>query len=44
VHRYDRRFGGTGTIVTLRDDRAFTAAHCIAAVDGAPGVVLDAVG
>jgi hypothetical protein len=44
VHRYDRRFGGTGTIVTLRDGRAFTAAHCIAAVDGASGVVLDAAG
>ena len=38
--RYDRRFGGVGTIVTLDDGRAFTAAHCLAAVDGRPGVVI----
>jgi hypothetical protein len=44
VHRYPRRFGGVGTIVTLRDGRAFTAAHCIAEVDGAPGVGLQALG
>jgi hypothetical protein len=44
VHRYPRRFGGVGTIVTLRDGRAVTAAHCIAAADGTPGVLIDAVG
>ena len=38
--RYDRRFGGAGTIVTLDDGRAFTAAHCLAAVDRGPGVVI----
>lgn len=40
LHRCHRRFGGTGTIVTLADGRAFTAAHCLAAVDGARGVVV----
>lgn len=38
--RYRRRFGGEGTIVTLADGRAFTAAHCLAAVDGRPGTVV----
>ena len=38
--RYPRRFGGEGTIVSLADGRAFTAAHCVAAVDGRPGTVL----
>ncbi len=38
--RYHRRFGGEGTIVTLADGRAFTAAHCLAAVDGRPGAVV----
>lgn len=38
--RYARRFGGTGTVVTLDDGRAFTAAHCIAAVDGRRGTVI----
>ena len=38
--RYERRFGGAGTIVTLADGRAFTAAHCVAAVDGHRGTVL----
>lgn len=37
LSRYLRRFGGEGTIVTLADGRAFTAAHCLAAVDGRPG-------
>lgn len=32
--RYGRRFGGEGTIVTLADGCACTAAHCVAAVDG----------
>lgn len=36
--RYRRRFGGTGTIVTLADGRACTAAHCVAAADGRRGV------
>lgn len=36
--RYRRRFGGTGTIVTLADGCACTAAHCVAAVDGRRGV------
>jgi hypothetical protein len=40
LHRYGRRFGGSGTIVTLADGRAFTAAHCLAPVDGTPGVVI----
>ncbi len=40
LHRYGHRFGGIGTIVTLDDGRAFTAAHCVAAVDGSRGVVL----
>lgn len=40
LHRSHHRFGGTGTIVTLADGRAFTAAHCLAAVDGARGVVV----
>ncbi|MGE0816552.1 MAG: hypothetical protein AB7O28_18190 [Vicinamibacterales bacterium] len=44
MNRYHRRFGGTGTIVTLGDGRAFTAAHCLAAVDGRPGTEIDAVG
>ncbi|MEZ5288901.1 MAG: hypothetical protein R2712_29685 [Vicinamibacterales bacterium] len=44
MHRYHRRFGGIGTIVTLCDGRAFTAAHCLAAVDGRPGTVIEAVG
>jgi hypothetical protein len=38
--RYHRRFGGEGTIVTLDDGRAFTAAHCLAAYDGRPGTVV----
>ncbi len=38
--RYARRFGGEGTIVSLADGRAFTAAHCVAAVDGCPGTVI----
>lgn len=38
--RYQRRFGGEGTIVSLADGRAFTAAHCVAAVDGRPGTVV----
>lgn len=38
--RYHRRFGGEGTIVTLADGRAFTAAHCLAAVDGRSGAVV----
>ena len=42
LQRYHRRFGGIGTIVTLADGRAFTAAHCLAAVDGSPGVVIGA--
>ncbi len=40
LHRYHRRFGGTGTIVALDDGHAVTAAHCLAAVDGARGVVI----
>jgi hypothetical protein len=40
LHRYHHRFGGIGTVVTLDDGRAFTAAHCVAAVDGRPGVVI----
>jgi Trypsin-like peptidase domain len=44
TRRYHRRFGGTGTIVALGDGRAFTAAHCIAAVDGRPGTSIDASG
>lgn len=40
LQRYRRRFGGVGTIVTLEDGRAFTAAHCLALVDGTPGVVI----
>lgn len=42
LSRYLRRFGGAGTIVTLDDGRAFTAAHCIAAVDGRPGTLVAA--
>ena len=42
LSRYLRRFGGEGTIVTLADGRAFTAAHCIAAVDGRPGRLIAA--
>lgn len=42
--RYPRRFGGEGTIVSLDDGRAFTAAHCVAAVDGRPGTVVVAAG
>lgn len=38
--RYQHRFGGEGTIVTLVDGRAFTAAHCLAAVDGRPGTIV----
>jgi len=38
--RYHRRFGGEGTIVALADGRAFTAAHCLAAVDGRQGTVV----
>lgn len=38
--RYHRRFGGEATIVTLADGRAFTAAHCLAAVDGRRGTVV----
>ena len=41
--RYERRFGGAGTIVTLADGSAFTAAHCVAAVDGRRGTVLAGV-
>lgn len=40
LSRYRRRFSGEGTIVTLADGRAFTAAHCLAAVDGRPGAVV----
>ncbi|MEP7119077.1 MAG: hypothetical protein ABI880_15930 [Acidobacteriota bacterium] len=40
LDRYQRRFGGLGTIVTLENGRAFTAAHCLAKVDGTPGVIL----
>lgn len=40
LHRYHRRFGGSGTIVTFADGRALTAAHCLAAVDGRRGVVV----
>jgi len=40
LHRYHRRFGGTGTVFTLGDGRAFTAAHCLAAVDGRRGVIV----
>ena len=42
--RYQRRFGGEGTIVSLDDGRAFTAAHCVAAADGRAGTVLVAAG
>jgi Trypsin-like peptidase domain len=42
--RYQRRFGGEGTIVSLADGRAFTAAHCVAAADGGAGTVLVAWG
>jgi hypothetical protein len=42
LSRYLRRFGGEGTVVTLADGRAFTAAHCIAAVDGRPGRLIAA--
>lgn len=38
--RLSHRFGGEGTIVTLADDHAFTAAHCVAAVDGRRSTVL----
>jgi len=38
--RYARRFGGEGTIVTLSDGSAFTAAHCVAAVDARPGAIV----
>lgn len=41
--RYQGRFGGVGTIVTLADGRAFTAAHCVAKVDGGRGTVLTSV-
>lgn len=40
VDRLPHRFGGEGTITTLPDGRAFTAAHCLAAVDGRRGVVV----
>ncbi len=40
LHRYQRRFGGSGTIVSLADRRAVTAAHCLAAVDGGRGVII----
>lgn len=40
LHRYCHRFGGIGTIVTLADGRAFTAAHCLADVDGTSGIVV----
>lgn len=40
LSRYVRRFGGTGTIVTLEGGRALTAAHCLAAADGRPGTVI----
>lgn len=38
--RYLRRFGGEGTIVSLADGRAFTAAHCLAAADGRAGTIV----
>ncbi len=38
--RYRSRFGGEGTIVTLDDGRAFTAAHCLASVDGRAGTLI----
>jgi len=41
--RYRRRFAGEGTIVALADGRAFTAAHCLAAVDGRRGTVVVSV-
>lgn len=41
--RYQHRFGGEGTVVTLDDGRAFTAAHCLAAVDGRPGTTVIAL-
>lgn len=41
LHRYHRRFSGIGTIVTLDDGRAFTAAHCLAAADGRRGVIVE---
>jgi len=44
VQRFPHRFGGIGTIVTLGDGRAFTAAHCLAAVDGRCGVVVEGTG
>lgn len=37
LRRYAHRFGGTGTIVTLADGGACTAAHAIAAADGRRG-------
>ena len=40
LSRLRHRFGGEGTVVTLSDDHAFTAAHCVAAVDGRRGTVL----
>ncbi|MFN7976579.1 MAG: serine protease [Vicinamibacterales bacterium] len=40
LRRYAHRFGGSGTIVTLADGRACTAAHCIAAADGLRGTLI----
>lgn len=40
--RYVRRFGGEGTVVTLADGRAVTAAHCIASIDGRRGALIAA--
>lgn len=42
LSRYTRRFGGEGTIITLADGQAFTAAHCIAAYDRHPGRLIAA--
>lgn len=40
LRRYAHRFGGTGTIVTLADGCACTAAHALAAVDGRRGALI----
>lgn len=40
LRRYAHRFGGVGTIVTLADGCACTAAHCVAAADGRVGTLI----
>lgn len=40
LRRYAHRFGGTGTIVTLADGCACTAAHCVAPADGRRGTLI----